>query len=357
MSGAAALIPVEQATGVGAEQWQLLRDQAEIFIRSGLLPSHIRSPEQAVVIMLKGRELGLPPMYALSTIGVINGKPVVAAEVMASLVYRHHGDAALRIVQSDERVCTVEYRRQGWAEPQSYTFDIEDAMRAGLLGSQVWQKYPAAMLRARCISAVARMAFPDVISGVYTPEELGGAVRVEDDRVIPAFPAAATVVEERSDADLPPPRPLRPRGAASEPATTEQLGRMARMRRVRAVWYGEDETQPAPLAAEDAEHAIALLQDLLRLPVPGAGSPATPDQRALVTEARRDLADKGGDAGAMPADLTAGGAYALYKDLLRQRVRLLRGEARTTVQHGVTEPRRGSRGSEVLNMEAGTAPG
>jgi hypothetical protein len=327
MSGAAALIPVEQATGVGAEQWQLLRDQAEIFIKSGLLPSHIKSPEQAVVIMLKGRELGLPPMYALSTIGVINGKPVVAAEVMASLVYRHHGDEALRIVQSDERVCRVEYRRHGWREPQTYAFSIEDAMRAGLLGSQVWQKYPAAMLRARCISAVARMAFPDVISGVYTPEELGGAVKVEDDRVIPAFQVTATVVEERSDADLPPPRPLRPRGTAGEPPTAAQLARITRMRRVRTTWYGEDESQPVPQTAQDAQHAIALLQDLLRLPVPSAGSPATPDQRALVAEARRELADEGGEPGSLPEDLTAGGAYALYKDLLRQRARLSSGEA------------------------------
>ena len=67
---------------------------------------------------------------------------------MASLVYRHHGDGALKVVQTNERLCTVEYRRRGWTESQSYSFSIEDAMRAGLLGSNVWQKYPAAMLRA-----------------------------------------------------------------------------------------------------------------------------------------------------------------------------------------------------------------
>jgi len=118
-------------------------------------PSHIKSPEQAVVIMLKGRELGLPALYALATIGVINGKPVVAAEVMASLVYRHHGDGALRVVQSNERLCTVEYRRRGWDDTQSYSFSIEDAMRAGLLGSQVWQKY-----RPPCCGRAASARWP-----------------------------------------------------------------------------------------------------------------------------------------------------------------------------------------------------
>jgi hypothetical protein len=322
MNGAAALVPAagQEAGTASIEQWQLMREQADIFIKSGLLPSHIKSPEQAVVIMLKGRELGLPALYALSTIGIINGKPVVAAEVMASLVYRHHGDGALKVVQTNERLCTVEYRRRGWTESQSYSFSIEDAMRAGLLGSNVWQKYPAAMLRARCISAVARMAFPDVISGVYTPEELGGSVQVIDDQVVPAYQHTVRIVEH-TDADLPSPRPLRLREGSGEPPTDAQLGRIEHMRRVRAVWYGEDETQPAPLSREEADKAIALLHGLLRLPVPGADGPATSGQRALAAEAARDLEAVGVDPGDIPADLTAGRAYTLCKDLVRQRAK------------------------------------
>src|SRR5579862_3225903 len=129
MNGLATLAPSPDggANTGDLEQWQLMHEQARVFMQSGMLPAHIRSPEQAIVIMLKGRELGLPPLYALSTIGVINGKPVVAAEVMASLVYRRHGDQALRIVQSDARNCTIEYRRRGWSEPQTYSFSIEDA--------------------------------------------------------------------------------------------------------------------------------------------------------------------------------------------------------------------------------------
>jgi hypothetical protein len=42
----------------------------------------------------------------------------------------------------------------------------------------MWQKYPDAMLRARCISAAARLAFPDIIGGMYTPEEIGAPVNV-----------------------------------------------------------------------------------------------------------------------------------------------------------------------------------
>ncbi|HWE61229.1 MAG TPA: hypothetical protein VHB98_05920 [Chloroflexota bacterium] len=323
-----ALSPVpDGADGTaGSEQWQLLREQAGVFIKSGMLPAHIKSPEQVIVIMLKGRELGLPPLYALSTIGVINGKPVVAAEVMASLVYRRHGDQALRIVQSDARNCTIEYRRRGWSEPQTYSFSIEDAHRAGLLMGNAWQKYPAAMLRARCISAVARMAFPDAISGVYTPEELGGSVQVIEDTVVPRVDEEP-VSTRYTDRDLPAPLALCEPGARPPAATpsSETLERIARMRRVRAVWYGEDESLPAPRTQEDAEQAIAMLQGLLRLRVPHADQPLTPEQTALLREAMRDLAATGEDPGALPERLTGAQGYRLYKDLVRRQAALARG--------------------------------
>ena len=321
MSGLAARTArAEEAAGSG--QWQLMRKQASVFIQSGMLPAHVRSPEQAIVIMLKGRELGLPPLYALSTIGVINGKPVVAAEVMAALVYRRHGDEALRIVQSDARSCAIEYRRRGWSEAQTYSFSIEDAHRAGLLSGNAWQKYPAAMLRARCISAVARMAFPDVIGGLYTPEELGGAVQVVEDTVIASGMGGVTEAQPvaLSDRDLP---AAGQRGAAlpggPDAPAAATLERIAHMRRVRAVWYGEDEALPTPRTQEEADRAVGLLRGLLRLVVPEGDRPVTAEQTRMLREAARDLAKVGAAPGDLPAALTCAQGYRLYKDLVRRR--------------------------------------
>lgn len=53
-------------------------------------------------------------------------------------------------------------------------FTTEDAKIAGLLPAKPgsgWQKDPSAMLRARCISKAIRMLAPEVVAGVYTPEE------------------------------------------------------------------------------------------------------------------------------------------------------------------------------------------
>lgn len=162
-------------------EWGTITQMAEVLVPSGMLPAHIKTPAAAAAIILKGRELGIPPMQALSGIAVIQGKPTAGSELMLALLYRDHGDGALWFVESTETACRVSYARRGWPERRDYQFTIDDAKRAGLLTNATWTKYPAAMLRARAISAVARMAFPDSIGGMYTPEELGGTVVITDD--------------------------------------------------------------------------------------------------------------------------------------------------------------------------------
>jgi hypothetical protein len=56
---------------------------------------------------------------------------------------------------------------QGRQEPELFRFTIEDAGCAGLLAKDNWRKYPAAMLRARCISAVAQF-----LSRLFVPVRL-----------------------------------------------------------------------------------------------------------------------------------------------------------------------------------------
>lgn len=176
-----ALATVPRTDLPDVQTFQTMTQMAGLLFKSGLLPSHIKNEQAAFAVIQKGRELGLPPMYALSNIVVINGKPTANAECMLALVYRDHGDDAVRFVESTNQRCVVEYKRSGWHSYRQFAFTIEDAKQADLLRNQTWSKYPAAMLRARCASAVARMAFPDSIAGMYLPEELGAAVEVDSD--------------------------------------------------------------------------------------------------------------------------------------------------------------------------------
>jgi hypothetical protein len=185
-----------------AASWKTMLEMAGQLVQSGLLPKGIDKPAAALAIIQKGRELGIPPMYALSNIGIINGKPVVGAEVMLAMVYRDHGDQAIQFEETSAERCSVVYKRKSWPQYRTFEWTVEDAKKAGLTGKGgPWSQYPAAMLRARCISAVARLAFPDSLGGMYTPEELGAEVTVTDDGAIEVIQPPAPVVSIMPKAD------------------------------------------------------------------------------------------------------------------------------------------------------------
>lgn len=193
-----------------ATTWKTMLSMAGSLVESGMLPSAIKTPAAALAIIQKGRELGIPPMYALSNISIINGRPVTGAELMLAMVYRDHGDGAIQFEASDDRQCVVLYKRRSWSQARRHGFTIEEAERAGLLSKGgPWKQYPAAMLRARCVSAVARLAFPDTLGGMYTPEELGAEVEVNDQgEVVPVVPTAPILrtlppVDQEDDSDAP----------------------------------------------------------------------------------------------------------------------------------------------------------
>lgn len=174
-----------------------LMDLGRTLLKSGLLPNVLKGPEAVVAVILKGQELGSPPMYALSNIAIVNGKPSISAEMMLALIYRRYGKRAIRIRETTGDRCVVEYRMTGWDDVLSHTFTIEEARKAQLTGKDVWKAYPAAMLRARCISAVARMAFPECIAGAYVPGELGDDVDVTPDGEVVSVSVSESVLQDR----------------------------------------------------------------------------------------------------------------------------------------------------------------
>lgn len=159
----------------GVTNWHLMRDQAAILVASGFLPQSIRTPEQAVAIMLKGHELRIPPMQSMNSIAVINGKPVCSAELMRTLILRDHGDDAIVFTEATAEKVTISYKRRAWRNRQQLTYTLFDARRAGLADTANWKKYPREMMVARATSTVGRMAFPDSLAGMYTPDELGAS--------------------------------------------------------------------------------------------------------------------------------------------------------------------------------------
>src|SRR4030095_13742063 len=68
--------------------WAVIRQQAEVLVKTGFLPQSIKTPEQAMAIILTGREWGIGAMAALNTINVIQGKPTISPQLMLGLINR-----------------------------------------------------------------------------------------------------------------------------------------------------------------------------------------------------------------------------------------------------------------------------
>lgn len=151
--------------------WQLM-EFARYIADSGLIPAAVRGhPVDVVLVCMRGRELGLTTMQSLASVYVVEGRTVLSAELLVALARRHPDCLAWRMVESTIDRATYETQRRGDASPTRMTYTIEDARRAGLTGKPNWQRHPAAMLRARCASALARAVYSDSLLGVYTEDE------------------------------------------------------------------------------------------------------------------------------------------------------------------------------------------
>src|SRR3989304_4064742 len=81
--------------------------QAELLIRSGMLPTTLRQPEQVIAIMMRGKELGIGPMEALTSINVINGKVTSSTQLMLALIYRSGFIEEIEMIRADPARCSM----------------------------------------------------------------------------------------------------------------------------------------------------------------------------------------------------------------------------------------------------------
>jgi hypothetical protein len=142
---------------------------------------------KAVVKILAGQEVGIPPIAAMKGIHVIEGKPSFSAGTMAALVKR--AGYRMKVLERSIHASRIEFweRYDGkWESVGVAAFTIEEARAAGLTNKQIWKSYTANMLFARAISTGVNMFCQEVFLGpVYTPEELGANV-TEEGEVIDA---------------------------------------------------------------------------------------------------------------------------------------------------------------------------
>jgi hypothetical protein len=203
-------ISTQRASGLALQTFDDAWRFWQMVAKTDFAPKDFKNkPESCMLAGQHGAELGLGPMQSLQCIAVINGRPTI------------WGDAALALVQSsavcefiseavegdgDQMVATCIAKRRGYPAPSAVKFSVADAKRAGLWGkSGPWTQYPKRMLQLRARGFALRDAFPDVLKGLVTAEEVQDYPQAEPAKepvvVRPKFndEPKATVVKLKAD--------------------------------------------------------------------------------------------------------------------------------------------------------------
>ncbi len=135
--------------------------------KSGLFG--MKTPEQAIALMLIAQAEGMHPAIAARDYHVIQGRPALKADAMLAR-FQAAGGKVEFLKYEDTEVKAVFSHPQGGSITLSWT--LEQAKRIGLANKDNWKNYSRAMLRARVVSEGIRTVYPGCIVGVYTPEEV-----------------------------------------------------------------------------------------------------------------------------------------------------------------------------------------
>lgn len=196
---------------------------ARLFSASGLAPAALKGkPFDALIILMTGRDLGIPMTTAFNKIAVIDGKASIEVELQLALVRQNGLGAVLPLPMNDEQeqpltAGAVAVGPDGSVlGPPSY-FTWDDAREAGYVGAECWpgahavktqqrtnrrdgskysvttcdckdnwQKSPRDMLWWRAAARCRRRYFPEAGTGLYDASELGAVIDVEGRIIDPA---------------------------------------------------------------------------------------------------------------------------------------------------------------------------
>lgn len=258
----------------------------------GFIPDHWmrdKNPEQAIAAMaaaiLYGAELGLSAMKSLNELFIVRGKPAMYSRTMAGLV-RAAGYVLEPVEESDSKCVWRAYRDGSWKYSE---WTMERAQLAGYTNNKLYATEPKAMLRAKCITEVCRIAFQDVLLGLdYSMEELDLIDGVTVQRPVAkkqggrglaalreiAAEDAPSIGNNTPPADDPAPEPELPLGdPPAAGATDDQIAQIKTLQKskgvtgVRAILDDVSGFMGAPVASlnelshDDAAQYIASLAD------------------------------------------------------------------------------------------------
>ena len=184
---------------------------AKVVFDSGLAPHGFNSPQAVMVALQAGMEVGLPPMQAVQSVAVINGRPCMWGDAIPALLWAAGFDIE-ETMSEDGTVATCTITRPN-GRKITRTFSVDDAKAAGLMDKTgPWKQYRRRMQQMRARSWACRDGAADVLRGMIIREEaedIGPAAArdITPERVDPILlkhTERAEVAEEASGPVAPP---------------------------------------------------------------------------------------------------------------------------------------------------------
>lgn len=143
--------------------------------KSGLFG--VKTPDQAIAIMLIAQAEGRHPALAARDYDVIQGRPSKKSEAMLRDFLESSGKVEWHALTDTAADATFSHPAGGTVR---ISWDMKRAQAAGLGAKDMWKKYPRQMLRARCVSEGIRTVCPMATSGMYVPEEVQDFAKEKD---------------------------------------------------------------------------------------------------------------------------------------------------------------------------------
>ncbi|HBY7210819.1 TPA: recombinase RecT [Klebsiella pneumoniae] len=167
------------------------------------VPAHLAGkPADCLAVTMQAAQWGMNPFAVAQKTHVVNGTLGYEAQLVNAVVsssnllatrlnYKWDGDwskVSEKTDKSPSLTVTVWATLKGESEPRTLTISMA---QAGVRNSPLWEQDPRQQLAYLCVKRWARLHAPDVLLGVYTPDELQEAQpRVERD-ITPAPATAA----------------------------------------------------------------------------------------------------------------------------------------------------------------------
>lgn len=214
--------PRAHAAVIRPQSFGELAQFAQMAAKSQMVPKDFQNkPENIMLAVQMGSELGLAPMQALQNIAIVNGRPSVWGDALPGLCRQSGVCQDIREWiegEGDNMVAYCEATRLG-SVPIRQSFSVADAKRANLwktepktkkmgsngayeVDSGPWYAYPKRMLQMRARGFALRDAFPDVLRGLISAEEA---------RDIPQDNFAGPTINAEPLTDIAPEPPTAPR--------------------------------------------------------------------------------------------------------------------------------------------------